>query len=60
MRSARARHSSLAIYIQEDLTLIGISVWDWDHMNNGYGPYYGYGYPYAWGYRANYGYRYYW
>lgn len=43
-----------------ELAVKHITVWDWDHMNAGYGPYYGYAYPYAWGYRGYYGYPYYW
>lgn len=39
-----------------------ITVWDWDRVKGGYGPYAGYGYPYGWGagYRGYYGYPYYW
>ncbi|BFU90608.1 MAG: putative Outer membrane lipoprotein, Slp family [Nitrospira sp.] len=43
-----------------ELAVKHITIWDWDHMNAGYGPYYGYGYPYAWGYRGYYGYPFYW
>lgn len=42
------------------LAIKHITVWDWDRMNSGYGPYRGYGYPHAWGYRGYYGYPYYW
>lgn len=43
-----------------ELAVKHITIWDWDHMKSGYGPYYGYGYPYAWGYRGYYGYPFYW
>ncbi|OQW32295.1 MAG: hypothetical protein A4E19_19910 [Nitrospira sp. SG-bin1] len=42
------------------LALKHVTVWDWDRVKGGYGPYAGYGYPYAWGYRGYYGYPYYW
>jgi outer membrane lipoprotein len=43
-----------------ELKMKHVTVWDWDRVKGGYGPYYGYAYPYAWGYRGYYGYPYYW
>jgi outer membrane lipoprotein len=42
------------------LALKHLTVWDWDRVNSGYGPYSGYNYPYGWGYRSYYGHPYYW
>ena len=43
-----------------ELALKHITVWDWDHVNSGYGPYAGYA-PSGWkGYSGHYGYPSYW
>ena len=44
-----------------ELAIKHITVWDWDHVNSGYGPYAGYAAPSGWkGYSGHYGYPYYW
>jgi outer membrane lipoprotein len=44
-----------------ELAVKHITVWDWDHVNGGYGPYAGYAAPSGWkGYSGHYGYPYYW
>lgn len=43
-----------------ELVIKHITVWDWDHMKGGYGPYYSYGDPIPQEYRGYYGGSYYW
>jgi len=44
-----------------ELAIKHITIWDWDHVNRGYGPYAGYAAPSGWkGYSGHYGYPYYW